>query len=118
MHRRLSLLLATLLITAMLGCPLDIQVRCEHPSCEPCEGEACLQPRPCEQDSHCQAGWRCNEDLQCEQGPRLGEPCEDLECQTFAVCHLLRQRCEYSCGRDADCPPGYRCGSDSLCIVK
>jgi hypothetical protein len=121
MHRRFFLLLAALLSTALLGCPLDIQVRCEEPSCDeetPCEGPDCQEERPCDQDSSCQDGRRCNEAGQCEQGPRLGETCAGFDCQRLAVCHPLRHRCEYTCRSELECLRGYRCSPDSLCIAE
>jgi hypothetical protein len=121
MHQRLFLLWATLLSTVWLGCPLDIQVRCEEPSCqeEPlCPGPDCQEPQPCAQDSNCPAGWRCNYSDQCEKGPRLGERCDPLECQYLALCGAQSYRCEYTCRTDSACPGSYRCSPDSLCIAE
>lgn len=114
MHHRLLLLLAALLSTALLGCPLDIQVR-EDP---PCTGQDCPSDLSCTQDSNCQEGWRCEQTGQCEQGPRLGEACEGFNCQRFAFCHPVNNRCAYSCANDGDCPRSYRCSPDSLCIAE
>ncbi|MDY7229398.1 latent transforming growth factor beta-binding protein [Hyalangium rubrum] len=120
MRRPCLVLFAALASTVWLGCPLDIQVRCEDdPTCEeetPCEGSDCAEALNCDEDSHCRAGWRCNEAGKCEEGPRLGETCEGLDCQRLAVCHPLYHRCEYTCRADLECPSSYRCSPDSLCI--
>jgi hypothetical protein len=114
MPPRSLLLLAALLGTTWLGCPLDIQVREEVP----CEEPDCQEDRPCDDDSGCRDGWRCTQAGQCEQGPRLGEACDGFDCQYLAVCHPLHHRCEYTCRRDLDCPHGYLCSPDSLCIAQ
>jgi hypothetical protein len=114
MHRCSLRLLAALLSTALLGCPLDIQARDELP----CTGQDCQQDQSCDQDSSCQDGWRCNEAGQCEQGPRLGETCEGFDCQRLAVCDPRYHRCEFTCRNDLECPRSYRCSPDSLCIAE
>jgi len=113
MRQLLFLLFPVLASLMVLGCPLDIQVRCEESS--DC-GEN--EPTRCSTDSDCQDTERCHQQrLRCEVGPRLGEACrEAFECPIFTVCHLERRRCEAPCVNDMSCPPGYRCSPDRLCV--
>lgn len=140
MHRRTFLLVATLLSTVWLGCPLDIQVRCEDAAscggndvcvsglCTPSSGTGDAGTdggmdggvKKCAADTECPEDSRCGERTQqCELGSRLGERCyESYECPWSATCSALRNVCVKYCTLDQYCPSGYQCSPDKLCVAE
>lgn len=78
--------------------------------CVPERGE-CLGVTQCEQDAECEAGFFCNDRLQCQPA------CEnDISCPDGLLCQGLR--CGPPCTNDADCDPEEAvCEADGHCSI-
>ncbi|XXF77576.1 hypothetical protein P2318_31660 [Myxococcaceae bacterium GXIMD 01537] len=119
MRRLLLLLLPALAAMAVLGCPLDIQVRCDESS--PCKsGEVCVagacereqEPRGAPLGGACASDTGCDEGLTCGAGFPGGYCLVECgaggACPSDSVCVPELGRCLRACGEGCD-RPGYAC---------
>lgn len=116
MRRILLLLFPVLTVVGVIGCPLDIQVRCDENS--PCHGDeacvagACVRIPPEKIGEACTADSECGAGLSCGTG-FPGGYCLALcgpsgACPSGAVCVPELGRCLRACG-EACTRPGYAC---------
>lgn len=102
MHRRTFLLLATLLSTVWLGCPLDIQVRCEDSS-------SCGDNEVCVSGLCTPYSGAGNADGDCPAAVPLDGYCRhDCECAVPGA-SCTTSRCAKECAADTECPEDWRC---------